>query len=115
AALVMTRVNPLESARMASRSSPGRAMDRSRASVPPVLVRIGRQVVVEIFGVVRYLARRPLRLFERLAHRAELDLGDDQTLVIAMKHVDLPNLAAELLAISGLRENWALAQVIEEI
>jgi hypothetical protein len=93
---------------------PPSSYDRlSRA--PPILERIGRQVVVEISGVVRYLARRPFRLLKRLSRGAELDLGDNQTLVVAMKHVDLPDLAAELLAISRLRQNWALAQVVEEI
>ena len=53
-------------------------------------------------------------MFKRLALERQFDLGDDQSIVFAMKDVDLPHLVSDSLLIPRLLDERALAQTIED-
>ena len=51
-------------------------------------------------------------MFKRLALERQFDLGDDQSVVFAMKDVDLPHLVSDSLLIPRLLDERALTQAV---
>jgi hypothetical protein len=71
------------------------------------------KVVVEVAWVIRNLGSCPTRQLDLILGIRNFDFGEDQSVVISVKNVDLPGLTGKNLAMPRLLDQRSFAKLVQ--